>query len=149
MINLGIPETKSIRISYAIATFVIVIITYVKYYTAIDAMRVETANKKTEHRESCYEVINHITFWIKLMFGDIVLIILNLIIWTEHYEDDTRYAGLSLISIVANTLFGSAKYFAWCFSILLCSTIQASLWQEGVFICDMCSLLLSRLRMLL
>ena len=77
LINLGIPETKSIRVTYAIATFVIVIITYVKYYTVIDAMRVETANKKTEHREICYEVINHITFWIKPLFGDTVLIILN------------------------------------------------------------------------
>ena len=112
LINLGIPETKSIRISYAIATFVIVIIIYIKYYTAIDAMRVETANKKTKCREICYEVINHITFWIKLLFGDIVLIILNLIIWTQHYEDNIRYAGLSLISTMLSTLFGSAKYFA-------------------------------------
>ena len=112
LINLGIPETKSIRVSYAVATFVIVIITYIKYYTAIDAMRVETANKKTECRESCYEVINHITFWFKLLFGDIVLIVLNLIIWTQHFEDDIRYAGLSLISTVLSTLFGSVKYFA-------------------------------------
>ena len=112
LINLGIPETKSIRVTYAVATFVIVFITYVKYYTAIDQMRVQTADKKTKCRETCYEVINHITFWIKLLFGDIVLIVLNLIIWTQHYEDDIRYAGLSLISTVLSTLFGSAKYFA-------------------------------------
>ena len=65
----------------------------------------------TECREICYEVINHITFWIKLLFGDIVLIILNLNIWTQHYEDDIRYARLSLISTVTSTLFRSAKYF--------------------------------------
>ena len=40
-------------------------------------MRVTTVNKRTEGKEICYEVINHLTFWIKLLFGDIVLIILN------------------------------------------------------------------------
>ena len=110
LIKLGIPERNSIRVTYAIATFVIVIITYVKYYTAIDTVRVATANEKTEQREICYEVINHITFWIKLLFGEIVLIVLNLIIWTEHYEDDFRYAGLSLISTVGSTMYGSFKY---------------------------------------
>ena len=110
LIKLGIPERNSIRVTYAIATFVIVIMTYIKYYTAIDTMRVATANEKTEQREICYEVINHITFWIKLLFGDIVLIVLNLIIWTEHYEDDFRYAGLSLISTVGSTMFTSFKY---------------------------------------
>ena len=62
LVNLGIPEAKPIRISYAVATFVIVTITYIKYYTAIDIMRVTTANKRTEGKEICYEVINHLTF---------------------------------------------------------------------------------------
>ena len=110
LIELGIPEMKSIQVTYAVATFVIVIITYIKYYTAIDAMRVGTANEITEGREICYEVIIHLTFWIKLLFGDIVLIVLNLIIWTQRYEEDFRYAGLSLISTVASSLFGSMKY---------------------------------------
>ena len=112
LIKLGIPERNSIRITYAIATFVIVIITYIKYYIAIDKLRVGTANQTSKNREMCYEIINHITFWFKLVFGDIVLIVLNLIIWTQHYEDDIRYAGLSLISTVISTIFGSVKYFA-------------------------------------
>ena len=108
LIKLAIPERNSIRVIYAIATFVIIIITYIKYYTAIDAMRVGTANKRTERREIIYEVINHVTFWIKLLFGDIVLLVLNLIIWQD--EDDFRHAGLSFISTLASTLFGSVKY---------------------------------------
>ena len=110
LISLGIPEMKSIRVTYAVATFVIVVITYIKYYTTVDELAVTTANKKTKRKKICYEVINHITFWIKLLFGDIVLIVLNLIIWTEHYEEDFRYAGLSLISTTLSTGVGIGKY---------------------------------------
>ena len=110
LINLGIPEMKSIRISYAIATFVIVVITYIKYYTTIDTIRVVTANKKTKGKEICFEVMNHLTFWIKLLFGDIVLIVLNLIIWSQHFKEDFRYAGLSLISTVFGTVIAIIKY---------------------------------------
>ena len=110
LITLGLPERKSIQISYATATFVIIIMTYIKYYTAIDTIRFRTANKETKCRRICYEVMNHITFWIKLVFGDIVIIVLNLVIWREHYSEDFRYAGLSLISTVVSTLFGSIKY---------------------------------------
>lgn len=104
---------KPIRTSYAVATFVAVVVTYIKYYTAIDKLRVETANKKTKRRKICYEVMNHLTFWIKLLFGDIVLIVLNLIIWTQHFEEDFRYAGLSLISTVASTVVAIIKYVAF------------------------------------
>lgn len=110
LINLGIPEMKSIRISYAIATFVIVGITYIKYYTTIDTIRVLTANKKTKGKEICYEVMNHLTFWIKLLFGDIVLIVLNLIIWSQHFKEDFRYAGISLISTLFSTVLAIIKY---------------------------------------
>ena len=110
LITRGLPEMKSIRIGYATATFVNIIITYIKYYTAIDVMRVKTANIKSKRREFIYEVISHITFWIKLLFGDIVLIVLNMIIWTQDFKGGFRYAGLSFISTVASTLFGSIKY---------------------------------------
>ena len=73
-------------------------------------MRVKTANIKSKRREFIYEVINHITFWIKLLFGDIVLIVLNMIIWSQDFKGGFRYAGLSFISTAASTLFGSIKY---------------------------------------
>ena len=110
LVELGIPEMKSIQISYAIATFISVIITYIKYYTAIDNIRVSTANDKTEDKKICYEVMCHVTFWIKLLFADIVLIVLNFFIWTQHFKEDFRYAGLSLILTVVSTLFGTAIY---------------------------------------
>ena len=137
LIKLGIPERKSIRVTYAIATFVVVIITYFKYYTTIDQLRVVTANKKTKRKEICYEVINHITFWIKLLFGDIVLIVLNVIIWTQHYEDDIRYAGLSLISTVLSALFGSFKYFA--VSRFCGVPLYKRVWDKRVLICKTCT----------
>ena len=110
LITLGLPERKSIQLTYATATFVIIIMTYIKYYTLIDTLRVSTANETSKCRRICYEVINHITFWIKLVFGDIVIIVLNSVIWREHYAEDFRYAGLSLISTVGSTIFGSMKY---------------------------------------
>ena len=111
LINLGIPEMKSIRTSYAIATFVIVGITYIRYYITIDVIRVVTANKKTKGRKICYEVMNHLTFWIKLLFGDIVVIVLTLIIWIQHFKEDFKYAGLTLTLTVISTVFATSKYF--------------------------------------
>ena len=110
LISLGIPEMKSIRISYAIATFINVVITYIKYYTTVYIIHIVTNNTKSKPKEICLEVMNHLTFWIKLLFGDIVLIVLNLIIWTQHFEEDFRYAGVSLISTVASTVVAIIKY---------------------------------------
>lgn len=66
LIKLGIPEMPGIRYTYAVATFITVIIIYINYYTLIDKLRTETANKKTRKKSVCYEVINHATFWVKL-----------------------------------------------------------------------------------
>ena len=111
LINLGIPETKSIRISYYIATFVIVGITYIKYFTSICIIKVVTDNKPVaKGYEICFEVINHLTFWIKLLFGDIVLIVLNSIIWNQHFKEDYKYAGVTLILTVISTVFAIIKY---------------------------------------
>ena len=82
LITKGIPEMKSIQITYAVATFVVVIIAYIKYYTAVVTIIFETGDKKPKCTEICNEVMNHVTFWIKLLFGDIVLIVLNMIIWS-------------------------------------------------------------------
>ena len=45
------PERKSIRVTYAIATFVIVVITYIKYYTTIHILAATTTNEKLNVRK--------------------------------------------------------------------------------------------------
>ena len=110
LIELGIPEMSGIQNTYATATFIIIIITYINYYTAIDTLRTETANIKTPQKSVCYETINHVTFWIKLLFGSLVLIDLNIIIWDKHYEEGFQYAGVSLITTSLGAIFSIGKY---------------------------------------
>ena len=110
LITLGIPEIKSIRITYAVATFVAVIIAYIKYYTAIFTIIIETCNKKTKCTEIYCEVLNHVIFWIGLLFGDIMLIVFNIIIMSQHYKEDFKYVLIPLISTVLSTAVRIIKY---------------------------------------
>ena len=133
LIKLGIPEIPGIRYTYATATFIIVIITYINYYTLIDKLRTETANTKTRKKSVCYEVINHTTYWVKLLFGNLVLIVLNAIILNKHYnKEGFRYAGVSLIMAIASTIFSISMYIflsQFCQRKTLCDVILERCWK--------------------
>ena len=105
-IEMGLTEEKSIRYSYLVATIIIAIFTLVGYYASIYELHAITSGRNTK---VCNEFTGHATFWF-LLFGNIVLLVLNTIILAKDEKLEFRYAGFSMLLNIGSIVYDVGSY---------------------------------------